>query len=34
MDGSTKTISMKSDKIVQDETYARSAVIKSNGLRR
>jgi carboxyl-terminal processing protease len=32
-DGSTKTIALKRDKIVQDETYARSAVIKSNGMK-
>lgn len=32
-DGTVKTIILKRDKIVQDETYARSAVIKSNGLK-
>ena len=32
-DGTVKTIILKRDKIVQDETYARSAVVKSNGLK-
>jgi carboxyl-terminal processing protease len=32
-DGTIKTISLIRDKIVQDETYARSAVVKSNGVK-
>lgn len=32
-DGTIKTISLVRDKIVQDETYARSAVVKSNGMK-
>lgn len=33
MDGSVKTVSLIRDKIVQDETYARSAIVKENGLK-
>lgn len=31
MDGSIKVVSLIRDKIVQDETYARSAIVKENG---
>lgn len=31
LDGSIKVVSLIRDKIVQDETYARSAIVKSNG---